>query len=143
MLVRDVLARKGSTVVTVSPETTIDILLSHLAEYNIGAALVSPDGEVLLGIVSERDVVRNLDHTGASPLSRPVTDIMTSEITTATPEDTIEHLMAVMTEERVRHIPVLVDGKLAGLVSIGDVVKSRMDELESEREHLISYISGS
>lgn len=141
MLVSDVLSGKQHTVVTVTPETPVEELLARLAEYNIGAILVSSDGETVTGIVSERDVVRALARRGGNPLREPVSELMTVDITTASPKDSIEHLMGLMTEHRIRHIPVLVEGKLVGIVSIGDVVKSRMQELESERQHLISYIS--
>lgn len=142
MLVSDVLSRKDANVVTVSPDTPVADLLARLAEYNIGAILVSSDGgQTVAGIVSERDVVRALAGSSGSPLNQPVSELMTVEITTASPKDSIEHLMGLMTEHRIRHIPVLVDRNLVGIVSIGDVVKSRMQELESEREHLISYIS--
>jgi CBS domain-containing protein len=141
MLVSDVLSHKDNFVVTVPPETLVAELLARLAQYNIGAILVSSDGETVAGIVSERDVVRALASGGGSPLSQPVSELMTADITTATPKDSIEHLMGLMTERRIRHIPVLADGKLAGIVSIGDVVKSRIEELTFERENLISYIS--
>lgn len=141
MLVNDVLSRKGGSVVTVSPDTQVEELLALLAEHNIGAVLVSADGETVTGIVSERDVVRALSSGGGSTLGRRVRELMTVDITTASPKDSIDHLMRLMTENRIRHIPVLADQKLVGIISIGDVVKIRMEELESEREHLISYIS--
>lgn len=141
MLVSDVLSHKGQSVVTVAPDTRVEELLARLAEYNIGAVLVSTDGETVIGIVSERDVVRALARGRGDVLGQPVSALMTAEITTATPKDSIEHLMGLMTEHRIRHIPVLVERKLVGVVSIGDVVKSRMEELTAEREHLISYIS--
>ncbi|MEP6464384.1 MAG: CBS domain-containing protein [Frankiaceae bacterium] len=141
MLVSDVLSGKQQSVVTVRPETPVEELLARLAEHNIGAILVSSDGETVTGIVSERDVVRALARSRGDVLGQPVRNLMTEDITTASPKDSIEHLMGLMTERRIRHIPVLVEGKLVGIVSIGDVVKSRMEELTSEREHLISYIS--
>lgn len=142
MLVSDVLSRKGGSVVTVPPETPVGDLLARLAEFNIGAVLVSSDGETVAGIVSERDVVRSLTSAASGdPLRQPVSALMTAEITTASPKDSIDHLMVLMTENRIRHIPVLLEEKLVGIISIGDVVKIRMEELESERQHLISYIS--
>ena len=141
MLVSDVLSHKDKSVVTVAPDTRIEDLLARLAEYNIGAIVVSSDGETVSGIVSDRDVVRALARSRADLLSRPVSELMTVDITTASPKDSIDYLMSLMTEQRIRHIPVLVDRKLVGIISIGDVVKSRMEELESERQHLISYIS--
>jgi CBS domain-containing protein len=101
--------------------------------------VVSPDG--LLGIVSERDVVRKLHDVGADLLRRPVSEIMTTLVATCTPEDSVDSLSALMTNNRVRHVPVVVDGRLTGIVSIGDVVKTRMEELEREHEHLQAYIT--
>lgn len=100
--------------------------------------VVSPDG--LLGIVSERDVVRRLPEMGADLLRRPVSEIMSTLVATCTPDDSVDSLSALMTNNRVRHVPVVVDGKLAGIVSIGDVVKTRMEELEREHQQLQAYI---
>ncbi|NHC44319.1 CBS domain-containing protein [Motilibacter aurantiacus] len=143
MYVRDVLHRKGSAVVTVPPDLTVAGLLATLAEHNIGAVLVTDDAMSVVGVASERDVVRALADRGPGVLPAPVRDIMSTELTVAGPGDGLDQVMAQMTERRVRHIPVLEDGALVGIVSIGDVVKSRMDELESEREQLIGYISSS
>jgi CBS domain-containing protein len=140
MRIADVLRGKGGAVVTINPEATVAELLAGLAEHNIGAMVVAgSDG--LKGIVSERDVVRQLHAHGASLLSQPVEQIMTSMISTCTKSDTVDSLTLLMTEHRVRHVPVLEDGKLIGIVSIGDVVKTRMEELESEHEQLQSYIT--
>jgi CBS domain-containing protein len=140
MRIADVLRGKGGAVVTINPDATVAELLAGLAEHNIGAMVVAgPDG--VDGIVSERDVVRQLHSHGASVLSRPVETIMTSVVSTCTKEDTVDSLTLLMTENRVRHVPVLEDGKLIGIVSIGDVVKTRMQELESEHEQLQSYIT--
>jgi CBS domain-containing protein len=140
MRIADVLRNKGSTVVTASPETTVTELLAGLARHNIGAMVVAgPDG--LVGIVSERDVVRKLHERGASLLDRPVSEIMTTVVATCTPRDNVDELSVLMTQHRVRHVPVLDDGRLAGIVSIGDVVKTRMEELEATHEHLEAYIS--
>ncbi|MBB4775522.1 CBS domain-containing protein [Actinomadura catellatispora] len=125
---------------TVRPEATVRQLLSVLAEHNIGAAVVSPDGTSIAGIASERDVVRSLHERGAALLDRPVSDIMTAEVRSCGPSDKVEDLRRAMTEHRFRHVPVVEDGRLTGIVSIGDVVKSAIDELESEREHLVDYI---
>ncbi|MFG2001268.1 CBS domain-containing protein [Spirillospora sp. NPDC048911] len=140
MRIRDILRRKGNAVATVRPDATVRELLATLAEHNIGAAVVSPDGETIAGIASERDVVRRLHEHGARLLDRPVAEIMTERVRTCEPETDVHDLRTTMTEHRIRHIPVVVDGRLAGLVSIGDVVKSAIDELESEREHLVDYI---
>jgi CBS domain-containing protein len=140
MRIADVLRGKGGAVVTINPDATVTELLAGLAEHNIGAMVVAgPDG--VEGIVSERDVVRQLHSHGASVLSRPVQTIMTSVVSTCSKEDTVDSLSLLMTENRVRHVPVLENGKLIGIVSIGDVVKTRMQELESEHEQLQSYIT--
>ena len=140
MRIADVLRGKGGAVVTINPDATVTELLAGLAEHNIGAMVVAgPDG--IEGIVSERDVVRQLHTHGASVLSRPIETIMTSVVSTCSKEDTVDSLTLLMTENRVRHVPVLENGKLIGIVSIGDVVKTRMQELESEHEQLQSYIT--
>ncbi|MFI0479938.1 CBS domain-containing protein [Actinomadura sp. 9N215] len=140
MRIRDILRRKGGAVATVRPEATVRQLLAVLAEHNIGAVVVSPDGASIAGIVSERDVVRRMHERGAALLDRPVSDIMTAEVRSCGPADKVEDLRRTMTEHRIRHVPVLEDGRLTGIVSIGDVVKSAIDELQSEREHLVDYI---
>jgi CBS domain-containing protein len=140
MRIADVLRGKGGSVVTINPEATVAELLAGLAEHNIGAMVVAgPDG--LKGIGSERDVVRQLHAHGASLLTQPVENIMTSMVSTCSKSDTVDSLTLLMTEHRVRHVPVLEDGNLIGIVSIGDVVKTRMEELESEHEQLQSYIT--
>jgi CBS domain-containing protein len=140
MLIADVLRNKGTAVATVSPDRTVSDLLAGLAERNIGAmVVVGPDG--LVGIVSERDVVRTLYERGAEVLTVPVSEIMTSVVATCGPHDSVDSLSALMTEKRVRHVPVLEGGRLAGIVSIGDVVKTRMEELTREQEQLQAYIT--
>ncbi|MEV5968309.1 CBS domain-containing protein [Kribbella sp. NPDC051952] len=140
MKINDVLRGKGNQVVTISPEATVTELLALLAEHNIGAVVVSTDGSAVDGIVSERDIVRLWNGTPDAGDVR-VSAIMTAEVRTATPDDLIDNLMLMMTEHRIRHVPVVVDGALSGLVSIGDVVKSRIGELEFEREQLSNYIT--
>ncbi|XVQ07820.1 CBS domain-containing protein [Spirillospora sp. CA-255316] len=140
MRIRDLLRRKGTTVATVRPDATVRDLLAALAEHNIGAVVVSPDGATIAGIASERDVVRRLHEHGAGLLGRPVSEIMTAEVRTCEPNADVDDLRRTMTEHRIRHLPVVEDGRLAGIVSIGDVVKSSIDELESEREYLVDYI---
>jgi len=142
MRITDVLRGKGTTVVTVRPDSPVTELLDLLAHHGVGALVVSSDGVTVEGIVSERDVVRRLQRDGAEMLGQPVSEIMTVEVHTAVPEVSIEDLMRLMTERRFRHVPVLVDGSLAGIVSIGDVVKHRIDELQSERDQLTAYITG-
>jgi CBS domain-containing protein len=140
MHISDVLRVKGREVVTVPPDTTVRDLLDVLAEFGIGAAVVSADGETVDGIVSERDVVRALAARGSAILAEEVSSLMTREVVFVEFDNNVDQLFALMTEQRVRHLPVLVDGKLAGLVSIGDLVKARMAELESERDSLAQYI---
>ena len=142
MRVRDVIAHKGDTVVTVHPEATCRQLLALLARHNIGAAVVSPDGLAVVGIVSERDVVRRLNDQGAGMLDGPVSDIATQLVATCELDDEIDELRETMTNMRIRHIPVLADGRLVGIVSIGDVVKSTISNLETEKQHLIDYLQG-
>lgn len=140
MRIADVLRNKGTAVATISPETTVTELLAGLTEMNIGAMVViGPEGVV--GMVAERDVVRKLHERGSSLLAQPVSEIMTTVVATCTPRDSVDHLSALMTENRVRHIPVLDNGRLAGIVSIGDVVKTRMEELETEQQQLHAYIT--
>ena len=140
MRIADVLRNKGADVATVAPETTVSELIAGLAELNIGAMVViGPDG--LAGIVSERDVVRKLHERGSELLAQPVSEIMTTLVATCAPGDTLDSLSVLMTRNRVRHIPVLENGQLAGIVSIGDVVKRRMEELEAEQEQLQAYIT--
>ncbi len=140
MKINDVLRGKGNQVVTISPEATVTELLALLAEHNVGALVVSPDGSSVAGIVSERDVVR-LMHTTPDAGGVRVSAIMTAEVHTCAPDELIDNLMRLMTDQRIRHVPVVVDGRLSGIVSIGDVVKSRIGELEFEREQLSNYIS--
>jgi CBS domain-containing protein len=126
-------------VATITATTTVTGLLAELAVHNIGAMVViGPDGH---GIVSERDVVRHLQTTGPDLLRRPVTDIMSDVVVTCSPDDPVDDLAALMTNNRVRHVPVLDHGRLVGIVSIGDVVKIRMEELQAERQQLEAYIT--
>jgi len=141
MRVADVIRGKGSAVITVPPETDVRTLLNVLAEHRIGAVVVSSDGVSIDGIVSERDIVRALAVNGASTISDPVRNIMTSDVTTCEMDTHIDELMTMMTSGRFRHLPILVDGVLGGVVSIGDIVKYRVGELEQEREALSSYIT--
>jgi len=143
VLVKDLIKHKGSAVVSAPPQTTVAALLDLLAEHRIGAVVVS-DGGPVAGIVSERDVVRALRTTGAALLHEPISEVMTSDVVTTAPGATVEQLMRLMTDRRIRHVPVVTDdGALAGIISIGDVVKSRIDELEADRDHLIDYIHSS
>jgi CBS domain-containing protein len=140
--VSDVLRSKGSEVITIKPDETISGLLALLAEHRIGAVVVSTDGSSVEGIVSERDIVRHLHSSGTSVLEATVSQIMTSEVTTGTADDNIADLAGTMTEQRVRHVPIVDrEGRLAAIVSIGDIVKHRLSELQSERDQLRDYIT--
>ena len=142
MHISDVLASKGSaSVQTINPQATLQQLVDLLVEHRIGAAVVSDDGEHVLGIISERDVVRALAG-GQSALDASVGDVMTVDVYVGEPEDSMEDLMRAMTDRRIRHVPVLRNGRLAGLVSIGDAVKARMSDLEFERDQLNTYVRG-
>jgi len=142
MRISDVLARKGSLVATVRPTTTINDALDKMAEHNIGALIVrDADGEIV-GIVSERDIVRALPQRGPEVLNAEVSEIMTSPLVTATPQTDVVDAMRSMTDKRVRHLPVLDDGELVGIVSIGDIVKNRIDELQAATDQLTHYITG-
>lgn len=140
MKISDVLKSKASSeVVTTAPTQTVRELVSLLAERNIGAVVVSEDGSAVAGIVSERDVVRRLAEPGGL-LDAPVSQIMTSDVFTAEPGDSLDSLMQLMTERRIRHVPVVSDGALVGVVSIGDVVKHKITQLQFERDQLDSYV---
>ena len=142
MRISDVLRVKGRQVVTVTPDMDVRHLLAVLAEHRIGAVVVSHDGTAVDGIASERDIVGALARRGAAVMSEPVTAIYTAEVHTVTPETSLEEVMRIMTERRIRHAPVVADGVLRGIVSIGDVVKNRIDELETERAALTDDITG-
>ncbi len=142
MRIRDVLAAKAvGSVVTIEPLASVHELLDVLAEHNIGAVVVSPDGVQVTGIVSERDVVRRIA-AGPDALTATVDTIMSTDLAVCEPGDSLDDLMRLMTVRRIRHIPVMQDGRLYGLVSIGDAVKTRIGELEFERDQLNQYVSG-
>jgi len=140
MRINDVLRSKPSAaVVTITPEATVRELVALLAEHNVGALVVSVDGTSVDGIVSERDVVRRLA-ADESLLEETVADIMTEAVHRCTPDQPVTDLMVLMTDHRIRHVPVVEDGRLTGIISIGDVVKSRIGELEFERDQLDRYL---
>ncbi len=141
MRVADVLRTKGAEVFTVQPDTSVREFLEILVSRRIGACVLSADGTTVIGMVSERDIATGLASRGGAILDAPVSDLATAIVQSASMDTTLDDLMRMMTDKRIRHVPILVDGKLSGLVSIGDVVKHRMDELEAEREHLVNYIS--
>lgn len=142
MRIKDVLESKGSgAVTTIRSDATLTELIATLTEHNVGALVVSDDGDSVDGIVSERDVVRRMA-AGPDAMDGRVADVMTSEVHVCAPADSLDDLMRAMTQRRIRHIPVVVDGRLTGLVSIGDAVKARIGELEFERDQLNQYVSG-
>jgi CBS domain-containing protein len=140
MHIRQLLRRKGAEVATVDATTSVRTALALLAEHGVGALVVSQDGRRVDGIVSERDVVRALHERGAGLLADPVSSVMTAQVHSCVPDAGVEELARTMTEHRVRHVPVVDGGALVGIVSIGDVVKARLDELEDERAQLVDYI---
>lgn len=141
MRISELLNVKGNAVITIAPDASVRDLVALLAEHNLGALVVSTDGSTVEGIVSERDVVRRLAG-GPEALDGPVSEIMTTDVHSCAPDAHVNDLMHLMTEHRFRHVPVVVDGSLAGIISIGDVVKSRIGELEFERDQLSKYVAG-
>jgi CBS domain-containing protein len=140
MRIRDILASKAQqAVITVSPQSTVREMVGLLAEHNVGALVVSGDGTTVAGIVSERDVVRRL-HEDPEVLAAAVESIMTSDVHFCGSDHTLDDLMNAMTQRRIRHVPVVDDGRLVGIVSIGDVVKHKIDVLQFERDQLDSYV---
>lgn len=133
MKVETILAAKGERVETIRPDREIKLAAARLRDARIGALVVSTDGTEVKGILSERDIVRGIADRGAAALELTVRNLMTPTVITCTPEDSITHLMKLMTSRRIRHLPVIsADGELCGIVSIGDVVKNRLEELELE-----------
>ncbi len=142
MRIYELLRTKGFHVITVRPNATVLEVVELLKEYNLGAVVVSRDGREVSGIVTERDIVRRLLE-GTDFLTGPVSEIMTTEVQTCTAQDSVRSLMTIMTEQRIRHLPVVDDhGRLSGIVSIGDAVKSHITEIEFERDQLEGYVSG-
>ena len=142
MLVSDILKTKGNNVVTVAPDTPVSAAVSTLAEKRIGCIVVTTDGGALAGILSERDVVRMLAEKGGDVLDEPVSALMTAKVVTCAPAQTIANVMEMMTTGRFRHVPVVEEGRLAGMISIGDVVKFRLEETEEEVRQLAAYVAG-
>ena len=142
MLIAQILAGKGSDVVSTRPEATIVEVASLLKQKRIGAVVVTDADGKLCGIISERDLARGLANHGSKLLDMKVGGLMTSDVVTCSPEDGLETLMQTMTDGRFRHLPVVKDGKLTGIISIGDVVKHRLKELEAETHMLQDYIHG-
>ena len=140
MNVSQLLQTKGTDVFTSGVDATVNEIVETLGEKKIGAVVVTDDGGAVQGIVSERDVVRGLRQYGPEILEGPVSKLMTRNVITCGLDDKIDRLMQQMTEHRIRHLPVIADGALAGLISIGDAVKFRVDELENETNMLREYI---
>jgi CBS domain-containing protein len=140
MQIDRILRTKGPAVATVSPSATIGDAARDLARHGVGALVVSSDGERIEGILSERDIARGVGLHGADVLTRRVDELMTRDVATCSMRDTVDDLAEIMTTRRVRHLPVVHDGRLAGIVSIGDVVKNRLDELQIEAQTLHEYI---
>jgi CBS domain-containing protein len=142
MRIGDLLRNKPShDVITISPEASVRELIALLAEHNVGALIVSADGTSVDGIVSERDVVRRLvEHDEV--LQGPVAGIMTESVETVDEQGLVDDLMKTMTQRRIRHVPVVTNGRLSGIISIGDIVKHRIDQLEFERDQLDHYVHG-
>lgn len=141
MKIAEIIRHKGDKVVTIPSDATVCDLLALLDEHRIGAVVVSDDGQSVVGIVSERDIVRHLHSTGAEVLDGPVSAIMTHEVFTCTHDLQVADLEHTMTERRIRHVPVVEEGRLRAIVSIGDVVKHRISDLQSERDQLVGYIN--
>jgi len=140
MRIGDVLGAKPSReVVTISPDAGVRELLAQLADHNVGALIVSSDGTTVEGIVSERDVVRHL-HADGTVVNNTVGAIMTEVVETCDEDAQLDELMKTMTERRIRHVPVVHEGRLVGIISIGDVVKHKIGQLEFERDQLDSYV---
>jgi CBS domain-containing protein len=142
MNVETILATKGRAVATIRPQDTVGAAVEALVSGNIGALVASEDGEHVDGIVSERDIVHALARHGDALLALTVAEVMTRSVVTCDPTESVAELMAEMTNRRIRHLPVVQNGLLCGIVSIGDVVKNRLDEIEYEARSLRSFIAG-
>ena len=141
MDVETILRSKGRTVATIRPNETVGAAVEALVSGNIGALVASEDGEAVDGIISERDIVHALARHGAALLAQTVAEVMTRSVVTCDPTESVAELMAEMTNRRIRHLPVVRDGRLCGIVSIGDLVKNRLDEVEFEAKSLRSFIA--
>lgn len=142
MHVRNILDQKGRSVLTIRPDATLEDAARTLHENRIGALVVLGVNEQIKGILSERDIINAVARHGTAALGRTVSTVMTSNVHRCTEDTTIDALMSLMSEKRCRHIPVEMNGKLAGMISIGDVVKSRIREIEFEAEEIKAYIAG-
>lgn len=141
MSVSTILKSKGSDVISVKPDSTLAAVVETLSSRRIGAVLVTHADGMVAGVLSERDVVRALAQHGADALGMPATSFMTAEVVSARPQDSIERVMEKMTHGRFRHLPILDEGRLVGIISIGDVVKRRIDDAEHEAQALRDYVT--
>lgn len=143
MNVQEILSAKGSSVATITPSASLSDATASLRDHGIGALIVSADGSTIDGILSERDVVRSLAAHGGTTLGRAVSSAMSDDVVTCAPGDTVDELMALMSDRHFRHLPVTDEaGSLVGIISIGDVVKARLGQLEHENDQLYDYIQG-
>jgi CBS domain-containing protein len=140
MLISDLVRHKGTAVVTIGPHQLVPDLLALLEEHHIGGVVVT-EGDAIAGIISERDVVRRLGHDGANILTATVGELMSTPVISCSPTESLDEVATTMTERRIRHMPVVADGQLVGIVTIGDVVAARLRSLESERRLLEDYIT--
>src|SRR5271156_2865428 len=140
MLVSDLLEAKGLAVATITGEATVGAAVADLVRHRVGALVVSPDGRSIDGIISERDIVIHLSEIHTELLGQTVASIMSYSVHVCTPTDDVDIIMNLMTEQRIRHVPVVEGAMLCGIISIGDVVKSRIGELERDRNELMEYI---
>ncbi|MSO84913.1 MAG: CBS domain-containing protein [Rhodospirillales bacterium] len=141
MKVSDILKAKGTRILTVRPEEAVSTFIKRTVLEKVGAMVVSTDGTLPEGLVTERDIVHGLARHGAELLAMPVREVMTRKVLTCAPADSIQDVMIKMTEGRTRHLPVMEGGRLAGMISIGDVVKSRLENAELEAAGLRDYIT--
>jgi len=141
MLVSTILEAKGDVVATIPRTATLGTAVAELVRHRVGALVVSPGDGTIDGILSERDVVRCLSELRADMMDQPVHTVMSVKVHLCSPDASVDAVMNLMTEERIRHVPVVVDGRLAGIISIGDVVKTRIGELEKDRNELMEYIT--
>ncbi len=143
MNVESILRSKGNAVITAKPDTPVAVVAGMLTDARVGAVVISTDKAHIEGIISERDIVSAIASKGKDALTVPAANLMTKDVVTCSPTDIVAELMSVMTEQRIRHLPVMKDGALAGIISIGDVVKCRVQEVESEAEALREYVTQS
>ena len=136
MVAEDILRRKGRDTITVAPDATLKEAADILSEYDIGALVVTEGGDRVVGVLSERDIVRSVSEQGGGALQSTIREVMTDEVLTCTPEDKVKDLMERVTRRRVRHLPVVEDATVDGMISIGDLLKTRLQEMETEKQVL-------